>query len=74
MAVAESNSAAERQSPTVRTSICLSRSGRARSSFGRRGVDDVVRRYLGGLRSSMSYMDARTLEEYRENVSFVILR
>ncbi|MBJ7609347.1 MAG: guanosine monophosphate reductase [Candidatus Dormibacteraeota bacterium] len=38
------------------------------------GVDDVVRRYLGGLRSSMSYMDARTLEEYRENVSFIVLR
>jgi IMP dehydrogenase len=38
------------------------------------GVDDVVRRYLFGLRSSMSYMDARTLGEYRENVSFIILR
>lgn len=38
------------------------------------GVDDVVRRYLSGLRSSMSYMDARTLEEYRENVSFIVLR
>lgn len=37
-------------------------------------VDDVVRRYLAGLRSSMSYMDARTLEEYRDNVSFVLLR
>ena len=38
------------------------------------GVDDVVRRYLAGLRSSMSYMDARTLEEYRQNVSFIVLR
>jgi IMP dehydrogenase len=38
------------------------------------GVDDVVRRYRAGLRSSMSYMDARTLEQYRENVSFIILR
>jgi IMP dehydrogenase len=38
------------------------------------GVDDVVRRYLAGLRSSMSYMGARTLEEYRENVSFILLR
>jgi IMP dehydrogenase len=38
------------------------------------GVDDVVRRYLAGLRSSMSYMDARTLQEYRENVSFIVLR
>jgi IMP dehydrogenase len=38
------------------------------------GVDDVVRRYLAGLRSSMSYMDARTLEQYRENVSFILLR
>jgi IMP dehydrogenase len=38
------------------------------------GVDDVVRRYLAGLRSSMSYMDARTLDEYRENVSFIALR
>ena len=38
------------------------------------GVDDVMRRYLAGLRSSMSYMDARTLEQYRENVSFILLR
>jgi IMP dehydrogenase len=38
------------------------------------GVEDVVRRYLAGLRSSMSYMDARTLEQYRENVSFILLR
>jgi IMP dehydrogenase len=38
------------------------------------GVDDVVRRYLAGLRSSMSYMDARTLEQYRENVSFIVVR
>jgi IMP dehydrogenase len=38
------------------------------------GVDDVVRRYLAGLRSSMSYMGARTLEEYRQNVSFIVLR
>jgi IMP dehydrogenase len=38
------------------------------------GVDDVVRRYLAGLRSSMSYMGARTLDEYRENVSFIVLR
>jgi hypothetical protein len=34
----------------------------------------VIQRYLGGLRSSMSYMDARTLEEYRRNVSFLRLR
>jgi len=34
----------------------------------------VVERYLAGLRSSMSYMDARTLDEYRRNVSFVRLR
>jgi IMP dehydrogenase len=38
------------------------------------GVDDVVRRYLAGLRSSMSYMDARTLDQYRENVSFIVVR
>ena len=38
------------------------------------GVDDVVRRYVAGLHSSMSYMDARTLGEYRENVSFIVLR
>ncbi len=37
-------------------------------------VADVIQRYLGGLRSSMSYMDARTLEEYRRNVSFLRLR
>jgi IMP dehydrogenase len=38
------------------------------------GTDDVIRRYLAGLRSSMSYMDARNLEEYRRNVSFLLLR
>ena len=38
------------------------------------GVEDVIRRYLAGLRSSMSYMDAHTLPEYRENVSFIVLR
>lgn len=37
-------------------------------------VSDVVQRYLVGLRSSMSYMDARTLEEFRRNAAFVRLR
>ena len=37
-------------------------------------VDDVVQRYVAGLRSSMSYMDARTLDEYRRNGSFLRLR
>ncbi|MFN2581325.1 MAG: guanosine monophosphate reductase [Candidatus Dormibacteria bacterium] len=37
-------------------------------------VAEVIRRYLAGLRSSMSYMDARTLEEYRHNVSVLRLR
>ena len=37
-------------------------------------VADVISRYLAGLRSSMSYMDARSLEEYRANVDFVRLR
>jgi IMP dehydrogenase len=36
-------------------------------------VDDVLQRYLAGLRSSMSYMDARTLDEYRRNASFLRL-
>ncbi len=36
-------------------------------------VDDVIWRYLAGLRSSMSYMDARDLETYRRNVAFVRL-
>jgi IMP dehydrogenase len=36
-------------------------------------VADVVQRYLAGLRSSMSYMDSRTLDEYRRNVSFLRL-
>jgi len=36
-------------------------------------VDDVVQRYLAGLRSSMSYMDARTLDEYRRNATFLRL-
>lgn len=34
-------------------------------------VRDVIRRYLAGLRSSMSYMNARTLTEYRANARFV---
>jgi IMP dehydrogenase len=37
------------------------------------GAADVVRRYLAGLRSSMSYMDARTLDDYRRNASFLRL-
>ena len=37
-------------------------------------VSGVVSRYLAGLRSSMSYMNARTLAEYRANVDFVRLR
>lgn len=36
-------------------------------------VGGVVRRYLAGLRSSMAYLNARTLDEYRANVSFVRL-
>lgn len=34
-------------------------------------VAGVIRRYLAGLRSSMSYMNARTLSDYRNNVSFL---
>ena len=34
-------------------------------------VLDVTSRYLAGLRSSMSYMNARTLDEYRANVDVV---
>ena len=37
-------------------------------------VVDVIRRYVAGLRSSMSYMDARTLDEYRRNARFLRLR
>lgn len=37
-------------------------------------VAGVIRRYLAGLRSSMSYMNARTLDDYRNNVSFLRLR
>ena len=37
-------------------------------------VADVVQRYMAGLRSSMAYMDARTLDEYRRHVSFLRLR
>lgn len=37
-------------------------------------VAEVLARYLAGLRSSMSYMDARSLEEYRANVSILRLR
>jgi IMP dehydrogenase len=34
-------------------------------------VGMVVRRFVAGLRSSMSYMNARTLDEYRRNAAFV---
>jgi IMP dehydrogenase/GMP reductase len=34
-------------------------------------VHEVTSRYRAGLRSSMSYMNARTLAEYRTNVNFV---
>ncbi len=37
-------------------------------------VHGVIARYVAGLRSSMSYMDARSLDEYRANVDFVRLR
>lgn len=34
-------------------------------------VNKVVHRFMAGLRSSMSYMNARTLEEYRKNATIV---
>ena len=37
-------------------------------------VADVIQRYVAGLRSSMSYMDARTLDDYRRNASFIRVR
>jgi IMP dehydrogenase len=40
----------------------------------RGSVVAVLHRYMAGLRSSMSYMNAHTLEEYRNNASFVLLR
>jgi IMP dehydrogenase len=36
-------------------------------------VAAVIRRYLAGLRSSMSYMNARSIDEYRRNASFIRL-
>jgi IMP dehydrogenase len=36
-------------------------------------VQAVVRRYLAGLRSSMAYLDARNLDEYRAHASFIRL-
>jgi IMP dehydrogenase len=33
----------------------------------------VIRRYLAGLRSSMSYMNAHSLDDYRRNASFIRL-
>ena len=36
-------------------------------------VEKVVKRFSDGVRSSMAYMNARTLQEFRENVSFVRL-
>ncbi len=37
-------------------------------------VTAVLHRYLAGLQSSMSYMNACTLEEYRNNVAFMLMR
>ena len=37
-------------------------------------VTTVLRRYLAGLQSSMSYMNARTLADFRANVNFLLLR
>lgn len=37
-------------------------------------VVDVLDRYMAGIRSSMSYLNARTLSEYRENATFLCLR
>lgn len=34
-------------------------------------VEKVINRFAAGLRSSMSYMDARTLAEYRDNVRII---
>jgi IMP dehydrogenase len=39
----------------------------------RETVTKVLHRYLAGLQSSMSYMNARTLDEYRRNVAFLLL-
>ena len=36
-------------------------------------VVNILNRYVAGLRSSMSYMNARTLQEYREHATFVRL-
>jgi IMP dehydrogenase len=34
-------------------------------------TEEVLQRYLAGLRSSMSYLNARTLADLRRNASFV---
>jgi IMP dehydrogenase/GMP reductase len=34
-------------------------------------TEEVLQRYLAGLRSSMSYLNARTLADFRHNASFV---
>ena len=39
----------------------------------RETVTKVLHRYLAGLQSSMSYMNACTLDEYRRNVAFLLL-
>ena len=36
-------------------------------------VEKVIKRFSDGVRSSMAYMNARTLQEFRENASFVRL-
>jgi len=35
-------------------------------------VGEVLQRYVAGLRSSMSYMNARALDEYRRNSAFIL--
>ena len=42
--------------------------------YSGKSLEEIVRSYMDGLRSSMSYFDARTLEEYRTNVTYGVLK
>lgn len=42
--------------------------------YSGKSLEEIVRSYMDGLRSSMSYFNARTLEEYRTNVTYGVLK
>lgn len=39
-------------------------------SYSSKSLEDIIQKFMNGLRSSMSYFNARLLEEYRNNISW----